>query len=355
MSKTVIAEMMRASEGRMLGDGLHWPDIQEVVARCETWDDWYPSFADIGTRYERLAEAALARGHRISGGELLWRAAMSYHYAQCYAHHMPDLREEGQRQKVSLYDRAAPLFSPPAERIELRFEGFTIPGYLRLPDGRRRPPCAILIGGLESTKEESYLFENMCLARGVATFAFDGPGQGEMYFQTPIRGDFERFTSAVIDYLETRFEIDATRLGVLGRSLGGHYAAKSAAADRRLKSCVCWGALYELDSYWDTMHSLVREAFRYCAGQPTLEAGRKYLKCIDLQGWAERIEAPLYIQHGAQDDLIPVGQAERLAREARRAARVVTQIEPEGNHCCHNLFHVTRYQMADFLAETLGA
>ncbi len=355
MSKDVIAEVMRASEGRMLGDGLHWPDIKEVLARCDTWDDWYPVFADLGARYERLAEQALAQGSRVSAGELFWRASMHYHYAQVYAHAQPELREAGQRKKVTLYDRAAPLFWPPGERVEIRFEQFTIPGYLRLPAGVRRPPCALLIGGLESTKEESFLFENMCLARGLATFAFDGPGQGEMYFQTPIRGDFERFTSAVIDYLETRPEIDAQRLGVLGRSLGGHYAAKSAAGDRRLKSCVCWGALYELESYWDAMHFLTREAFRYCAGQPTEEAGKEYLRCIDLTGWAERIECALYVQHGAKDDLIPLNQAERLLREARRAARVVKQIEPEGNHCCHNLFHVTRYPMADFLAQTLSA
>ena len=124
----------------------------------------------------------------------------------------PDLREAGQKRKVALYDRAAPLFFPPAERIDIPFEGFAIPGFLRKPPGVERPRCAVLIGGLESTKEESYLFERMCHDRGMATFAFDGPGQGEMYFQTPIRPDFERFTSAVLDELETRDDIDPSPL-----------------------------------------------------------------------------------------------------------------------------------------------
>jgi len=355
MSQHVIAEVMASSEGRMLGDGLQWPDIKEILARCKDWKDWYGVVASIGDRYEAFAESSLRANHRVSAGELFWRACMYYHYAQFYAFETPEFREAGQKKKVELYKRAAPLFYPPAERVEIPFESFTIPSYLRLPPDRRKPPCAILIGGLESTKEESFLFENMCLSRGLATFAFDGPGQGEMYFQTKIRSDFERFTSAVIDYLESRKEIDAKRVGVLGRSLGGHYAPKSAAHDQRIKSCVCWGALYELQTYWESMHFLTQQGFRYCSGQPTLGAAKEYLKIIDLQGWAERIRCPLYIQHGAKDDLIPVSQAERLAREARNAERVVLQIEPEGNHCCHNLYHMTRHAMADFLAETLDA
>ena len=60
-------------------------------------------------------------------------------------------------------------------------------------------------------------FENRCLARGLATCTFDGPGQGEMYFQTRMRPDFHRCASVVVDWLERRPEIDIGRLGVLGR------------------------------------------------------------------------------------------------------------------------------------------
>jgi 2,6-dihydroxypseudooxynicotine hydrolase len=355
MSKQTIDEVVAVSEGRMLGDGLQWADIKEIVARCSGLDEWYSVFAGIGERYEKLAEKSLQAGHNISAGELFWRASMHYHYAQFYAFEQPALREDGQKKKVALYRRGAPLLNPPAERIEIPFEGFTIPSYLRLPPGVKKPPCAVMLGGLESTKEESFLFENMCLARGLATFAFDGPGQGEMYFQTKIRPDFERFTSAVVDYLEKRSEVDASRLGVIGRSLGGHYAAKSVAHDNRFKSCVCWGALYELQTCWEDMQLPTREGFRYCAGQSTLDAAKRYLEMIDLKGWPEKIRCALYIQHGAKDALIPVAQAQRLAHEASNASRIVLDTPAEGNHCCHNLYHVSRYPMADFLADTLKA
>ena len=112
----------------------------------------------------------------------------------------------GQRRKVELFDRAAPHLSPAGERVEIAFEGATIPGYLRLPAaaGDGPFPCCVLIGGLESTKEESHLFENLCLERGIATFAFDGPGQGEMFFEVKLGPDFERYSSAVLDHLVER-------------------------------------------------------------------------------------------------------------------------------------------------------
>ncbi len=358
MPNQAIAEVVKISASRMLGDGLHWPDIREIVARADQWDswrEWYEAFAEIGDRYEGLAEKSLRAGHRISAGELFWRASMHYHYAQFNAFDSPELREAGQKRKTALYQRAASNFRPAAERIQIPFEGFIIPGYLRLPLAAERPPCVLLIGGLESTKEESFLFENMCLSRGLATFTFDGPGQGEMYFQCKMRPHFERFTSAVIDYLKTRPEIDVGRLGVIGRSLGGHYAAKSAAYDDRINCCVCWGALYELQSCWANMQPVTRQGFRYCSGQPTLEAAREYLQVINLEGYPERIRCALYVQHGAKDRLIPASQAQRLVREACKAPRLVLDLQPEGDHCCHNLYHVTRHPMADFLAETLYA
>src|SRR6185312_5454904 len=114
----------------------------------------------------------------------------------------------------------------------------------RPPGVSGRVPVALLLGGLESTKEESYRFENLCLARGLATCTFDGPGQGEMYFQAKLRPDFHRFTSAVLDWLDRKPEIDAARIGVIGRSLGGFYAVHWAAHEPRLKACVCWGVLF---------------------------------------------------------------------------------------------------------------
>jgi 2,6-dihydroxypseudooxynicotine hydrolase len=74
--------------------------------------------------------------------------------------------------------------------------------------------------------------EDGLLRRGLATFSFDGPGQGETWFQGGLIVDFEQATSAVIDYLERLPQVDANRIGVFGPSMGGYLAPRSAACVR---------------------------------------------------------------------------------------------------------------------------
>ena len=186
------------NQGRMLSDGIPWADVEaaRTAAREDSEVDWFDFWMGRSGRLHRARRAGRSPSRNgITAGELLWLASLTAHYAQYMWFHDPSRRELGQRRKVELFDRAAPHLTPPGERVEIDFEGATIPGYLRLPQhaGDGPFPCCVLIGGLESTKEESHRFENLCLERGLATFAFDGPGQGEMFFEVKLGPDFERY------------------------------------------------------------------------------------------------------------------------------------------------------------------
>jgi 2,6-dihydroxypseudooxynicotine hydrolase len=297
------------NEGRMLYDGVPYFDIQRAGERVTDVDQWFDFWAEAGERYERLGEEALAEGARISGGEWLWQASLSFHYAQFMWFHEPARREQGQRRKVELYNRAAPCFAPPAERIEISFEGITIPGFLRVPAGERPAtgwPCVILLGGLESTKEESYGFENLCLRRGLATFAFDGPGQGELFFQLKLQPRFERYTSAVVDQLERRDEVDSGRLGVLGRSLGGFYALRSGAGDDRLRAVVAWAFFHDMEDFHE-MPEHTQEGLLYVAGG----SREQLVDALDLADVAADLRAPTLLLNGRNDPIFRPRQMER--------------------------------------------
>jgi 2,6-dihydroxypseudooxynicotine hydrolase len=339
--------------GRMLADGIPYPDYAEALRQLEEGGDWFEFWMGVSGRYEELGSAALARGDTVSAGEWLWQASLSAHYAQFMWFHEPARREAGQRAKAELYQTAAPHLLPAAERFDLPFEDTQIPGYLRRPaaDGRRAP-CVVLIGGLESTKEESYLFEGMCLRRGLATFAFDGPGQGEMFFERKLVADFERYTSAVVDRLERLDGIDSDRIGVLGRSLGGYYAVRSAACDPRLRACVAWGACFDLSDL-DMMPPHTHNGFLYVTGIKDAEAARAHLlRSIDLADVAAELRCPTYVLHGYHDVIFSQKQVAKL-REHVTGAPLEIAVEQDGDHCCHNMGPIVRPRIVDWLARAL--
>src|SRR5258708_37354091 len=113
---------------------------------------------------------------------------------------------------------------PPGERVTIG----PYVGVLRKPIAGRCP-VLVMAPGLDSTKEELHAYEEPFLARGIATLAIDGPGQGEAEYDIPICGDYERAAKAVCDWIEERNDLDAKRIAIWGVSLGGYYSPRAAA------------------------------------------------------------------------------------------------------------------------------
>ena len=339
--------------GRMLADGVPYPDFAAASSLGDL-SRWLPFWSETAERYEAIGDEAIRAGNTVSGGEWLWLASLSWHYGQLMWFHEPERREHGQRKKVELYKKAAPHLVRPAERLEIELEGSIIPGYLRTPSGSGPHPCAVLIGGLESTKEESYLFEALCHRRGMATFAFDGPGQGEMFFDVKLVADFNRYTSAVLDAIEIRPEVDADRIGILGRSLGGYYAMQSAATDVRLKACVAWGGFADMSDF-DGMPAHTRAGFVYVSGFDDLTEGRAYLQeTFNIDDVIADLTCPTLLIQGVHDPIFPPHQTELLRAGLAGKPRAEIVNEADGDHCCHNMGPVVRRRMADWLANRLS-
>lgn len=196
------------------------------------------------------------------------------------------------------------------------------------------------------------MFENLLLDRGIATFTFDGPGQGEMFEDVALAGDYERYTSRVLDYLVTRTNvIDAERIGVVGRSLGGHYALRAAAMDDRFRACVSWGGFVQMDD-WDFEYPMTKLSWKYVTKSDDLDTAQaRVAEAIDVRPVLSGLKVPTYVLHGAKDET-PITEVD-LLKEYAINADLVIDIEPEGDHCCHNLGPAPRYRMADWVADQL--
>jgi len=248
------------------------------------------------------------------------------------------------------FRRGAGTLSPPAELVRVPYAGTTLAAYLRVPAAGGRYPVVIMMPGLDSVKEELQATAEYMLRRGLAVIAIDGPGQGEASYELPIEPGYERVTAAVADYLQGREEIDPERIGGFGVSLGGYYAARSAAYEPRLRAAVALAGPYRWDLDWDTLPPQTRATFERRSGARSPAEARERAAALTLEDAAARITCPLLVAHGGRDRLIPPYHAERLAREAPGAELM---LDPDGSHGLTNHAFESRSAMADWLAAHL--
>ena len=334
----------------MLADGVHYRDLMDIRAEAADWQSWPETWSRHGDVAEGRAEEALSRDATLTAAGEFARAALYHHYGQYLLYDDLALKKRIHDKKVDAFSRAAPLFEEPFERVEIPFENINMGAYFRAPRGVERPPCVILMGGLDTTKEDYLTVNEHCVRRGLATLAFDGPGQGETAFEMLWRQDFEQAVFAAIDYLETRSDIDRDRIGLIGRSMGGFYGPKAAAMDRRIQALVAWGVMYHLRNLADVPpHTL--EGFLFVSGSRTLDEGRAFYECIDLDDHAPKIRCPILVVHGGRDAITPAENATMLLDKLD--TEVETLIWDDSIHCCHDRSHIVRPAMADFMARRL--
>jgi 2,6-dihydroxypseudooxynicotine hydrolase len=333
---------------RFLADGVHYRDLINIRNEIKDWADWPHVWSHYAAQAEQRGEEALVKDAGVTAADEFFRASLYYHYAQYLYFDDIDIKESLHTAKTDAFARAAPLLNPPAEIVSFPFRGIDIKGYLRVPESLEKPPVVILIGGLDTTKEDYLSVSDICLKRGMATFAFDGPGQGETVFKMRTIPDFESAVSAAIDFLERRPEVDTGRLGIVGRSMGGYFGPRAASQDRRIKVLVAWGAVYDLLPM-DEQTPRNRAALTFITGKANAEEAQDYLSFLNMQGHAQRITVPTLVIHGGLDQVTPLYNAEKLLAEIKSKC-VETMILMDSGHCCHDKSHIVRPAIGDFLA-----
>ena len=337
---------------RFVANGVPLADFEEVTAGIAHWEEWCQAWSARAAQHEALGDQALAAGCRRSAGAHLTRAALCYHFAKFVFVNDYEQMRRAHRKAVECRTRALPLTDPPGERVEIAHEGTQLYGILRKPAGPTPPPIVVMCMGLDSAKEEMDTNERVFLARGMATLAFDGPGQGEAEYALPIRGDYEAAVKSVVDWVEQRPDFDGSRIGLWGVSLGGYYAPRAAAFEKRVKACIALSGPYDWADDWAALPELTREAFRVRAKCSTQAEALKLGASLSLKGVAEKITCPLFVVAGKLDRLVPWQDGERLAREAKGAVEFC--LIEDGNHVANNRAYKYRAQSADWMARQLG-
>ncbi|GGU50289.1 alpha/beta fold hydrolase [Streptomyces lavendofoliae] len=323
-----VTEFAAAQWTRATGAGVDPHEYQRVTDGLTSVVDWGPAFLRSGQSYLQRAEDA---GSSRSAGEYLLMVARWFHLATLAPY------AEAHRAAVEAdhaLSRGLTLLEPGARRVS--GEGFT--GWLRGPSNA--PGTVVVVPGLDSAKEEFLDLVSALLARRLAVFAMDGPGQGVLAATTTFVPDYERIVGRVIDAL------GVARIGLVGLSLGGYFAARTAALEPRVAAVATVSGPFRLD--WEELPPPVKDIIAQRAGGA--DAAREFVRHVNLTALAPRIATPLLVVDGDQDVIAGVTNGEPLARLAPHGTHLSV---PHGDHLLGNARPDWLPHLSDHLTHTL--
>ena len=326
-------------------------------------EDWYSAFVDLGDRVKAIADEAVASGHKVTASQAYRRAFTYYRSAERV------LRGTDER-KVPMYHRTIECFhegfsrsTHAYEQVKIDFDGHELDGIFLPPRSDAQgtpPPCIIFPTGADALPEEQmFRGAQEMTARGAAVMLFNGPGQGSSIRLKgiPTIPDYERVYTAVVDYLETRADIDHDRIGLIGGSMAGYYAPRAVCFEHRIKGCVVWGALYDVLSDLYDPYPPLHEQLQWIGGCATDAEAREKYAAFTLEGQLKNVRCPVLVTHGARDHMVPASSAQRLYDEldvSDKQLRIYDDVTGGSGHCSvDNWTQVVAFQI-DWLLDRLG-
>jgi len=227
----------RAEVGQYPLIGLDPADIKEAFENIHSKDkdEWAAAFTHVGDRYFNEAKS-LEKSDPAKADAGYIRAWRLYSFGRWPIPASPGKQRSYEKAIEAFLDHAK-FFDPPLEVVHIPFEGKEIIGYLRLPKNAKGPvPLVIAVNGLDSRKEDLTESFSAILPFGIGYLAVDGPGTGQAPIKVSETSD--RMLSKVIDYAQSRAEIDPKRIAFHGVSWGAYWATKMAIVERaRLRGC----------------------------------------------------------------------------------------------------------------------
>ena len=206
------------------------------------------------------------------------------------------------------------------------FDGIEVPAYFSLPHDPEPGETPVIVdvhGGPESQRRPSFSgLTQYFLSRGYAVFEPNvrgSTGYGKEYTHLDDvrkRMDSVKDLKAGADWLAEHEFVDEDRIVVKGGSYGGFMvlAALTEYPDMWAAGVDTVG-IANFVTFLENTGSWRRELRE--AEYGSLEDDRDFLESISPINHADRIRAPLFIIHGANDPRVPVGEAEQIATAAR--------------------------------------
>ena len=304
------------------------PDALEVAQRMKPFDleSWIVEWTRVAERNEVIADKFAADGYKVTANEYYLKASTFYREA-CWPQPVDEPRMMTTYKKMrETFDKAWKLTRAPFERVQINYEGKMLDGYFRKPNNPqgKKFPVVVPFQGADTMAEATIMNAGAYLSRGMAYLAVDFPGQGGAMrlHDLHLPPDTDRVVKAMIDYLETRPDVDATRVALQGISMGGYGVPRAASGEKRVKAAFVSSGSYDLKSDLFEYYPPIQERVRWIIGAKDLADARKKLSDYNLgEGRAAKIEAPMLIGYSKDDRIMDPAGAFRLYEAATSSKR----------------------------------
>jgi alpha-beta hydrolase superfamily lysophospholipase len=329
-----LAVMRAMASGGMLGE-IDWAcrNLKDAAKVGPAGDNeaWHREWNKLAEQVQKIADDNAEKGNRITARNHYMRAALYFQWAEAFLPPSDARCKPLYAKHLDTFAKGASLFTPKVEIVDIPFEGKTLYAYFVSAQNASGPrPTVVLSDGLDGTKEEMFYCALALAERGINCLGIDHPGQGATLRLSGLkaRADSEVASGVVIDYLETRKDVDPKRIGMMAASMGGYYAPRAVAYEKRFKACAAWAAIYDYREVWvrrfkaqpgkpvslDTTQALgtTGDHILHILGVNTYDEVLRYLEPFNLRDGAPKISCDILLVHGEDDKQTPLEDAVAL-------------------------------------------
>lgn len=331
---------------------------------------WFDACVKVADGVRGYAEKWDKNGHRYAAAHAYLRACNYYQMAERFRTPKDKVALDAFRTGVECFHRHAKLTDVKIEIVEVPFADGSLPGYFVHAQNAKsaRAPCVVFFDGLDVTKEIQFVRGVPDLVkRGISCLVMDAPGTGEAirFRNFYLRHDYEVAGSACLDWLEQRSDVDPKRVGIVAISLGGYYAPRCAAMEPRFAACIAWGAQWDYHATWKkridasfkTALSVPGHHIEWILGAKSLDEALQKLEPFRLDGVMQRMRCPFLLVHGADDEQIPLADAQKqfdACGSTDKTFRVFTAEEGGAQHCQRDYLTLVVAEMWNWFDEKLN-
>jgi dienelactone hydrolase len=229
-------------------------EVLATVAGIKEGDaeGWFHAWRDLGIRLQQEAAALRAAG-RLAGAASLYLRASAYLATAVDAAGDDEVLETFRAHRAA-WDGFIDTTVHVADRVEIPYEGTTLPGYLLLASEDEEPrPTIVLNNGSDASHAALWgQAAHGALARGYNVLFFDGPGQQSMLFERgmPFRPDWEAVLTPVVDFLLASNDVLPEQLALVGLSQGGYWVPRALAFERRFAAAIADPGVMDVSASW---------------------------------------------------------------------------------------------------------